>query len=152
LIEALTRDSAGKSIDEQIASLRAALERVSLLWPDNFQAAANYRIKLAGMIAKAGNTGAALGELQALRAALTDVKAPPGLLAPVIRAEAWFYINEQMPLQALALLERTMAKETKDTPWLLASDYAWALVFAGYTAPAEQQMRIAAYAPQPQLT
>src|SRR5262249_13362831 len=73
-------------------------------------------------------------------------------LAPAIHAEAWYYINEQRPEQALALLEKAMAKEMKNAPQQLAFDYAWALVFAGYTVPAEQQMRFAAYAPQPPLT
>jgi Zn-dependent protease len=152
LITALMRDSAGKSIDEQITSLRSALDRVSLLWPDNFQATANYRIRLARMIAKAGHADAARDELRALRLALINAKAPPALMASAIRAEAWYYINEQMSQQALSLLEKAMAQEITDTHQQLVLDYAWALVFAGYAAPAEQQMQIAAYAPLPQST
>jgi Zn-dependent protease len=151
-VDALTRDSATKSLDEQIASLRGALERLSLLWSANVEATAGYRIRLAVMLAKAGNKESALGELQALGVALADAKAPPVLLAAVIRAEAWYYIDLQWPQLAVALLEKAIAKEMKDTPQLLASDYAWALVFGGYAAPAEQKMRIAAYAPQPPST
>jgi Zn-dependent protease len=152
LIAALTRDSAGKSTGEQITSLRGALERVSLLWPANVQATASDRLRLAGMIAQTGDADATLGELQALRTALAEAKAPPALLASAIRTEAWYYINEERPQQAVALLERAVAKEMRDAPQQLAFDYAWALVFAGYAASAEQEMRIAAYAPQPRIT
>src|SRR5262249_31710319 len=69
-----------------------------------------------------------------------------------MRGEAWFYIRRQTPQHALALLEKALGEELKDTPWLVASDYGWALIFAGQTAQAERQMRIAAYAPQPPST
>jgi Zn-dependent protease len=147
-IAVATRDSANSPLTGQIASLRGALERVSLLWPSNVQAVVPYRIQLAEMIAKTGDAEATLSELQALSAALAGAGAPPALLATAIRAEAWYYISQQEPQRALALLEKAMTNEMKNTPLLLAADYAWALVFAGHAGPAEKQMRIAAYAPQ----
>jgi hypothetical protein len=147
-VQVATRDSQTKSLGEQIASLRGALERVSLLWPANVQVMVPYRLQLAEMIAKTGNTEATLSELRALSAALADAKAPAALLATAIHAEAWYSIELQRAPQAVALLEKAMAAETKTMREELAATYAWALVFAGDTGPAEREMRIAAYAPQ----
>jgi Zn-dependent protease len=146
------RASVKSPLKEQIASLRGALERVSLLWPANVQAMAPYRISLAAIIARTGDAGAALSELQALRAELAGAQAPPAILAKAIRAEAWYYIDLQRPQQAVALLEQAMSTDVQTIREELVTTYAWALLFAGETGPAEQQMRTAAYAPQPPLT
>src|SRR5262249_44289922 len=46
-VQVATQDSQTKSLGEQIASLRGALERVSLLWPANVQVMVPYRLQLA---------------------------------------------------------------------------------------------------------
>jgi Zn-dependent protease len=150
LLSSVRQDSEKKPRDEQIASLRGGLERVSRVWSGNFQSTSYFRVKLAEMIATNGNVAEALETLESIKAALIDLKAQPIQVAYVIRAEAWLYISQDKPEQARALIEKAMAKEMKGEPRPFQADLAWALLFAGDSASAGQLMRVAAYAPPPQ--
>ncbi len=162
LLHTVVEENAAKPVAQQIAALRAGLDRVATHWPKsedvNFlyrirapeliHATFPYRMRLAEMIADSGDAAGAVSALESARAALIQEKAERVFVASVIRAEAWYCITREQPMQARQLLEEAMA-EGQDMRREVAADYAWALLFSGDVKAGAERMRAAAFSASP---
>jgi len=146
MLNEVYNDHHGEAPQQRAAALEAAIARAGELMPKQYAATVEGRLRLAEAIDQAGDAQRAESMLAEIRHRVETADDCRCELKKVLSAQAWFFLGQNRPADAITMLESSShARNLKKPNGSLADEYAWALLAAGRIDEGIAQMRIAAY-------